>query len=268
MTAGQGFLAATSPQPSDEPGRFSLAVDESWLQGKGVFGGVPAGALARAFTAVVADDARALRTLHVHFSAPLVPGDAEVEVDMERAGATVAHLVGRIRQEGRVTNVATATFALPRETVAPPWNENPLPRDALPYDEVEPVLPPPVFTQHFEYRFALGHLPWSGAPLGRVGGWVRPRTPTELDPALACALLDAYPPASMAPLKERVHSTSVDMTLDLAVPLPTDVANDAAYLVEATSARSAGGYADEHARLWTQGGRFLGRVRQLVALLG
>jgi acyl-CoA thioesterase len=265
---GPDFLVATTAGAPDARGRRPLVVHDTWLQGKGVFGGIALGALARAMIEHTADERRALRTLHVHYAAPLVPGDAELAVSTERKGATVSHVSGRIFQADRTVALASASFAFARETIVPPSLELAPPTDVRAFADTEPTAPPPVFCQHFEYRFALGALPWTGAAEARLGGWIRPRVPTALDAPLAGALIDAFPPPSNTRSPERIHSASVDLTLHLARALPTDLKGDAPFLVESRSTVAYEGYADQQSRLWTQDGRYLGAVRQLVALLG
>ncbi len=266
------FEAASRPVPLDvtrASGRFSFGVEESWYQGRGAFGGLTAAALLEAMSAVIDDERRRPRSLTVHFAAPLPACKHILEVRVERLGARVTHLGARVLTDDKVSALASATFAATRDAplayhdakapVVPPF-------ETVPAVGVTPLLP--AFCQHFEYRFCVGQVPYSGAEEARTGGWIRPRSHERLTYALAAALLDAYPPAVLARASSVTPAVSVDMTVDFFEPLP--LANghkDGRALIDARSRFCAGGYADELAELWSEDGQLLAQCRQLVALL-
>ena len=144
--------------------------------------------------------------------------------------------------------------------------------EVLPFDvDVAPWADAsmPTFTQHFEYRFCGGLIPFGGGDESYMAAWLRPRTPLNLDAALACALLDAMPPAVFTRLKKRAPAASVDFTLHLfhSFPLAVSTPEDA-YLCTVRSVVADHGYTEQLNQLWRADGTLLGQCRQLVAVLG
>lgn len=267
------FVAATTwPRDGDV---FTTTIDPRWYQGRGAYGGLLAAGALRSMMAVVDDARRRPRSLDVHFCAPVREGRLEVEVVVERAGASIMTLSARARQEGKVACLATGTFSFPREGspraryAFRPRPAAPSPAQVAPVPDDVPLMP--TFTQFFEYRMCVGGLPYSSSDSARLGGWVRPRPfPGEgvaLDAPLAAALLDAYPPAVLARLDEPRGAASVNLTVDFHVELPrAAAAPDAHALVVLTSDNGDGGTTDEHAELWSEDGVHVASCRQLVAL--
>lgn len=261
------FVRATTFEAQGE-GRFAGRVDQSWFQARGAYGGVVAGTLARCFEAVVGDPHRRLRSLTVHCAAPLLEGEARVEARLERTGKYVAHLSGRLLQEGAV-GLATATFGLGRSDVPAYVSARmpaaPAPETVAPAPVDNPLAPP--FAKHFEYRYALGGIPWSGSTSPEGGGWIRPREPAPLDAAMALALLDAWPPVAMARTTEAVVSATVDFNFTFFDRFESGAtAGPAHHLVHLHSRWAGDGYAEELRSLWSPEGTLLAQCRQLLAL--
>jgi len=76
----------------------------------------------------------------------------------------------------------------------------------------------PSFAQLFEYKWAEGQLPFSGAPEPGFAGWCRHKTDAEPGPEAIVALLDAWPPAVYplldAPAQARTLSWTIHFTDD------------------------------------------------------
>lgn len=260
------FVTATTWSPLGE-GRYRGDVRPEWFQGRGAYGGVLGGALLRSMMRELNEPAREPRSLTVHFCAPVGEGEAVLTVRVERAGRQVSHLSARLEQGGQVACLASATFALSRET-------------SLVYSEARPpkVPPPaevrttpsellPVFGRQFEYRWCVGAAPYSGAAEARVGGWIRPRVPTPLDAPLVVALMDAFPPAAFTRVEGFCNGATMDYTVQFHTPLPlAGAAPDAFYLRTGESRWAAEGYADDQAELWSEDGRLVARFRQLAAV--
>lgn len=265
------FERATTWRRESET-RFSTTIDPLWYQGRGAYGGVLAGGMLRAMMTVVGDARRRPRSLDIHFCAPAREGLLEVDVVLERTGASFATLSARARQADRVVCLATGSFAFDRVGLAQArYSQRPRPEAPPPLD-VEPVpvdLPlMPAFTKFFEYRFCVGEPPYSGASTARLGGWIRPREPQPLDAPLAAALIDAYPPALFSRLDEPRGAASVNFTVDFHVELPRPHTDPHAHtLLVATSTEGDGAATDEHAELWTEEGVLLATCRQLIAVM-
>lgn len=254
------------------PGSYLGRFDESWYQGRGVYGGVVAAAFVRCLQDTVAEPRRKLRSLTVHFAAPARCGDVNVTTRLEREGSLVSHLSSRMQIGNDTVAIATATCAGARvsePSQAIQLNPRPAP-DVAAFDNVAPVesLLLPTFTQHFEYRFATGHAPFSAADRAHFGGWIRPRWAAPLDEALIVAMLDAFPPVVLAASDRPRPAASVDMTTHFYHLPPRQSAGAPPYLLLAETNWADDGYAEEKAGLYTADGTLIAECHQLVAVLG
>lgn len=259
------FVTATTWSPLGE-GRYAGPIRPEWFQGRGAYGGMLGGALLRSMMRELDDAARAPRSLTVHFCAPVSEGEASISVRVERAGRQVSHLSARLEQGGQVACLASATFATSRETplvyadaraprVPPPSDVPSVPSDML-----------PTFAAHYDYRWCVGAVPYSGADEARVGGWIRPRVPTPLDAPLVVGLLDAFPPAAFARVRGFCNGATMDFTAHFYAPLPHSAPPEAFYLRTGHSRHGAHGYADDLAELWSEDGQLLAQLRQMAAV--
>ncbi len=266
----QTFLAATTWER--EGAERVAVVDDGWAQGRGAYGGVVAAGILRAMIEDVGDAVRRPRSLTVHFCAPLGPR-ARLRTAIERAGARVTHLSGRLYDDAGVVAIASASFAAPRPD-ASTWSTARIP-EAIPFADAAVVDNElmPAFTRNFEYRFAIGELPYSGAAHARVGGWVRLRAPgthdvpigVAVDAPYVAAVLDAFPPAALSRVDGVRSAASVDLTVHFYGGGAATTASP--LLVDVVSAVAEDGYAEERAWVWTQDGALLGECRQIVAIL-
>src|SRR5690606_2738067 len=135
-------VRAVPVEPTNDGGRFAFAIDESWYQGRGAFGGVTAAALLEAMRAVVDDERRRPRSLHVHFCAPLEAGKHAIDVRVERLGSRVTHLSARVLSDGKVSSLASAPFAASRDATLS-FHDAKAPA-APPFETVPPVGPSPL----------------------------------------------------------------------------------------------------------------------------
>ncbi len=252
-----------------EPGRWRSVMNDAWQQGRGAYGGLVAAIFVRAFEAETADPARWMRTLTVHFCAPVLAGPTQVDVTVERVGKYVTQVSGRMHQNGATVATALATMALDRPGGAPWTTVVAPPMVPLAESPIAPFVPRmPSFLQFVETRYVGGELPFSGGNVAELGGWCRFREPVTPDTAMFAALLDVWPPA-VAVLARGFEATasSVDLTYHFLQPLPlAGVDPDASYWMQSRSQVQVQGYAEEHGELWTADGRLVARARQWVAI--
>lgn len=253
-------------------GRFSFEVDPSWFQGKGAFGGLTAAVAARAMASVARG--RPLRTMSIHFCAPVPAGVSEIEVQLQRTGLAMSFVAARVLRGSDVFATAIAAFGADRSRDLD-FRDMPMPSTAPMTDperqlmaDPPPSPPFPAFLQHFRMSFALGSAPYASAADAHVGVWVRPRLPEPLDAPLALALLDAPPPALLTKAKPVRLMSSVSISYHLLADLP-DPSLDPSFpmLVDVHSHATSGGYSDQEGRLFSPDGRCFAVARQLVAVL-
>lgn len=251
--------------PRPEGGALVIDVPDGWQQGRGAFGGLALGAMARAIAAGVAAD-RPLRALDAQLLAPVLPGRLELHVTPLREGNAVSTLRVEARQEGAVVGHAVGVCAAARPT-APAWTRLPPPepppwRDDPPL--VMPIPPAPVFTQHFEYRTGHGR-PFAGGSGRPVEGWVRPRVPPRRrDAALVAALADAWWPVVVVEMATPRPVATVTFGLQV---LTTDLPEGAPLFHRATAPAAADGYSTELRELWTEDGRLVSLNQQVIAVI-
>lgn len=217
------FESATSVIARGE-GVFSASIPDGWQQGRGAFGGMVLGILARAMQVEVGADRR-LRVLTGDLCGPAPPGDADVRVAVLRKGNRVSNVDAHLRAKGEVVARASGVFATargsPRSGIAP-TNE---PGEWTAVAPIELGGFAPVFSQHYEYR-ATGTLPFSSGPKAIATGFVRQRVRRgALDAPALVGLLDAWWPAifsvDAAPSAIATISFTAEILVDPA-SLPVD----------------------------------------------
>jgi acyl-CoA thioesterase len=249
-------------------GRFAGTVDDTWTQGRGVYGGMVAALLTRALVAMVDAPDRHLRTLTVQFVAPATPGPMTVEVEIVRAGSNATFASARLTCATGVCATALGTFARDRrDGPTALYDDRPdFPAfDTLP--EPPTMLGVPRFSQHVDYRWLLGSI-YSGATHGEVGGWCRMRGDATPDVVMIAALLDVWAPPALMLLDAPRPAATVDLTYHFLAPLPLEGAHARdPYAVRSVCTWAKDGYAETVGSLWSADGRLVARQRQLVAML-
>jgi hypothetical protein len=122
----------------------------------------------------------------------------------------------------------------------------------------------------YDYRFAVGSLPGSGADRALVGGWIRTADPRVADAPLVAAFTDAWPPACFAWAKG--HDLigpvpTVDLTIHFRRDLPLAGARpDDFYLAVFRSHFAEQGFVEEDGEVWSRGGVLIAQSRQLAVI--
>ena len=247
------------------PGRYSLVVPDGWQQGRGAFGGFSLAVLVRALSSNEDVAERPLRSLTAELCGPLLPGPAEVIVEVLRRGSGMTTVAGRIVQEGAVVTHAVGIFARSRADTTKLLEITP--PKVGPWSDVPPIpsQDPPAFSKFFEYR-VTGPLPFTGhSPV--TEGWVRLRPPgPRLDAAYLTALADATWPATFTILREPRAVGTVSFTLQLFPPFE-DVSPDAPLYHRGRVLVAADGYSVEERQLWTEDGRLVALNQQTIATI-
>lgn len=250
-------------------------VAPTWGQGRATFGGLVAALLYRRAAAVLIARGEDLvgkppRALSFSFVAPLAPGDADVTVDVLRAGKNVIQVQASIVQDGQVAAVMLGSFGATRESsiiiapaAAPAWPE-PSTLESMPY--IPSVTPE--FFQHFDFRWTVGQLPFVPPPAetGDMGGWVRFRQPTPVigfDHLLG--LVDSWPPAVLPMFRKPAPISTLAWSIEFTdAALPASGEEFVRYLAQTDF--STQGYAHINSRTWRADGTLLAIGRQTVAI--
>jgi acyl-CoA thioesterase len=264
------FDRDTEPRPLGG-GAYRVRIDRGWWVVRGPNGGYIAALLVRALEHAVADRARPLRSLTVHYLRPPAEGEALVETVIERTGRTVTNTSARLVQGGKLQALALAAFA---QASASAEMHHALPPEVAPV-EACPERPPSAIPIHerFEQRFAIGPPPLVGPRTrdARTGGWLRLAEPRPLDAALLVAYTDSWPPAlftthELPPTPGGVPT--VDLTVHVRTPLPAPGLRPEDHVLVAFRTREVGqGLLEEDGEIWSRDGRLLAHSRQLAVLL-
>jgi len=270
-------------------GRYAARVDLGWWIERGPNGGYVAALILRAVTAEVADPERRLRSFTVHYLAPPVEGDVEIEVTVERQGRSMTSVSARLVQDGRLLALAVAAFSTSRPsiefcTLVMPDVEPPEALESMPtVDAATGERIGPVMRQRYEQRWAIGPRPFTGGAAAMAdvreavaGGWIRlapselgdepgPDRASAVDPHLLVAMADAWMPPVFGLVDEPTPVPTIDLTVHLRDPHP--VASDDWVLVVFRSTVASDGFIEEDGELWSRDGRLLAQSRQLAVIL-
>jgi acyl-CoA thioesterase superfamily protein/acyl-Coa thioesterase superfamily protein len=189
------FEEASVVRPAG-PGTFEATVPDGWQQGRGAFGGLVYGMLARAMEQVVNEPTRRLRTLTGDIAGPVMPGAVTLRVEVLRRGGKQSNLQATLLQKGEPLAVAIGVFSASRDVHPPALVREPPERadwDQLREVPLEPPAGPP-FGRAYEYRSA-GPMPFAGGKEAWTAGYLREQTaPSRRDAPSMVALLDAWWP--------------------------------------------------------------------------
>lgn len=242
----------------------------SWAQGRATFGGL-VGALAYNRMQDVVAPGRPVRAVQVSFVGPVEPGvPVTLEAELLREGKSASQVMVRMVQDDSTRLVALGSFGGGRDSsvsVAPrPAPQAPAPETCPSMPYIEGVMP--TFTQFIEMRWCYGGLPFTGKGEREMGGWMKFReAPSKLDEAGLIALIDAWPPALLPYLKDRVPSSSLSWSIELVHPRP-DVQPDEWLLYKASIDQAGEGYGHIHAEIWNTRGELVAISRQTVVVFG
>lgn len=269
----------TTPHPFDRdtalrptgPASFAGAISRNWWVLRGPNGGYLAAMILKALAQTVGDPARAPRSLTIHYLLPPTEGPIQIETMVERAGRALSTLSARVLQNQRPVALALAAFspAWPGPELVDARRPEVIPPEQAPTrDRTSLSLPAPPFISHYDVRWALGDLPFSGGTRSVSGGWMRLAEPRLADAPLVAAFTDAWVPVIYPRLTGPIGTATIDLTIHFRRPLPLPEAQpDDYYLVLFHSQRTQDGFYDENGEIWTRDGELIAQARQLALIL-
>jgi hypothetical protein len=262
---------ATSVAPLAD-GTFSWTVPDGWQQGRGAWGGLVIGALLRAVTAAEPDASRTVRSVSSQLAAPALVGDHVISMECVRRGAAVSTWIAALLDgSGAFVASLTAVLGSPRKLDDAPHYAS--------WQMVEPpAVPPPDDVQLIPFRPPLGPVfgaqmaarPVNGIPTSRQRpetiGWIGYAQPVPLTAATLIALVDAWWPASLAPLPRMRPIATVAFSANLLVD-PASIPLGEPLLNHAFVSAAHEGFTSEVRRLWTVDGRLAVDNLQSIVLI-
>jgi acyl-CoA thioesterase len=243
-------------------GRYRGEADKRWEIYKGPNGGYVAAIVLNAHVQELDDPARRPRSFAVNFVSRTFAGPVDLEVTVDRIGRSYSSTSARLFQEGKLCGVSHCAFGVSVEGDS--YDEVGIPEVPKPEGLPEAPIPPemlPPFAAQFDYRMALGNLPYSRADNAVVGGWIRPKDPVPVDAVYLAAVADAFPPALFARLDRPVDVPTIDLTVHFLGRLPLD---PDWVLCRFESPVGHDGVLIEDGWMWSREGNLLARSRQLA----
>lgn len=255
------FATLTAIHPREE-GIFIIDVPDGWQQGRGAFGGFGIACLVRALETTEPNGDRPLRSISAELCGPLMPGAAEIRVEVLRRGSGMTTATARTIQDGTVVAHATALLGRARPGTSYDGLTKP---DLDAKGVLMPMeVPRPRFTRFFEYH-NIGAWPFEGRREAQVDTWVRLLKPGKIfDTAHLAAISDATWPAIFPTLTTLQPMSTISYTLQAFGPWD-GLRTDAPIYHRARVLWARDGHASEVRELWTADGRLLALNHQLFA---
>ncbi len=257
---------------SASEGLFTAEVSPDWRAGRGPHGGYLAAILLRALIETVADEARAPRSLTIHYPRAPDPGPVSIHTVVERAGRSLSTLSARMERDGSLFALALAAFSVPWS--APEIAELPMPAVA-PADPAREagtmrVVGAPPFTRHLVFQQRVGNVPFSGSerPM-EIAGWLGLADERPLDSLSLAFFCDALFPPVLVRLAEPAVCPTVDLTIHFRSAPEGSGAQDPGELCFARFQSGAvhEGLFEEDGVIWAADGTLLAHSRQLAILM-
>ena len=249
---------------------LTLTVPEKWGQGRATFGGLVAAMMYERIPASVSDD-RVIRSIMLSFVAPVSPGEMDVIVKILRAGKSATQVQVSAIQNDAVCAVMLASFGGARESAikieyedAPATKE---PEAVTPFPFIPNVTPD--FTQHFDYSYTQGTMPFMGSTQTVMGGWIKLKDecaqPINVPQILA--LLDAWPPATFSLLKKPASGSSLTWNMSF-IDTPLQASANEWWQYEANIQHAQDGYSHIDSTMWDENGKAIVMSHQTVSVFG
>lgn len=248
----------------DEP----LSVPDDWMQGRTVYGGLVAAMVLKSMRGHVPEE-RMIRSLLFSFVGPVNANPFIIQTQVLRSGKSVTTVEAKVIQNGNICSSAVGSFGGDRDSkiqIAPIEHIKMIePTKALELPYIDGMTPS--FTRHFDYRWAIGELPFTGKGGKELGGWINFREETDcLSEEWLLALADAWPTPVLSKLKEPAAASTLTWALEF-VHLDRDTCSENewwAYHCVVDSAER--GYAHERSTVWDPEGRLALFSQQTTAV--
>ena len=251
---------------------FDIPAD--WQQGRTTFGGLIATVAVQAMRDVAGADwspAVRLRALQTSFIGPVDQGPVEVVVQVLREGKNVRQVQALVQQRGQTSALLLGVFGTGRDTVVPVRepDQPTVDRDAENARPL-PFIPgvAPNFTQHFDFRWGEGRMPYTGTESWHSRIHLRLKSEPVDAELLTVLMADTPPSPVISRFTQPTPASSVSWELELRPVDLTGHGDDAWWRVDTDVIAAAGGYVNQVTRLWTPAGDLAALGYQVVAVYG
>jgi acyl-CoA thioesterase len=250
---------------------FSAVIADGWQAGRGPHGGYLAAMLLRALVESVDDQARAPRSLTIHYPRAPEPGPVRIRTVLERKGRSLSTLSARMEQDGRTMALALAAFSVPWS--GPEISDVEMPAVAPPSAGRKPgsLVHGVPFTRHITLQQRFGGAPFAADnDRMEMGGWLGLFEPRAVDALSLAFFADALVPAPFMRMGEPNAAPTIDLTVHFRRTFPRQQPPDPEelLLVRVRGGLIHEGFFEEDTVMWASDGSVLAHSRQLALLLG
>ena len=245
-----------------------LVVEDSWSQGRTVYGGLSTALLFQAIKERVPEH-YLVKNINVNFVGPLfTEAPCQIDVQTLRVGKNVAQFIAYLTQNDKTCVVCQACFTRDRRSKITVHNQPTLhfarEKNANFFPPIPKVVPK--FLKHFDLAIQEGGIPFTGRKTDHYLGWMRYKNPTTpVSEAAFIGLLDSYPPTLIQLLKWPAPASTINWNVEFFHPLPQANANDW-FAYHDKTIHAEHGYGATEATIWSEDGRCLAISRQTVGV--
>jgi len=245
---------------------YAVTVDESWAQGRATFGGVIAGVGNEVLRRQVPHD-RPLRSLQTTFIGPAAPGTWQVRAGVLRVGKAVTVARCEITESDRVAATVVGIYGGSRSSAVKVTLPAVAPLCAADQIAEPDMRGAPIFTRHFDFRWAQAHRLFSAASDAPTQAYIRHHDAAALGESHVVALIDCIPSPALTMFHAPAPASSLTWTLEF-VAHQFDFAPEAWWRIDTCIDAAAEGYVHQTGTLHDPNGRAVAVSRQLVAVFG
>lgn len=246
---------------------LEVEIPDTWTQGRTAYGGLTSALCLAAARRQIAED-RPLRSALIAFVGPSA-GSVKVDGERLREGRTASSARARLSGASGPAVDAIFTFSPARESVldhAPPA----APAEAMPAPDADARAlefpdTSPAFIHEFDFVWAGGAAPFSGAREPYELSWVRHRDPASRSHPLGLVCLaDAMAPAIAPMLNGPAPLSSMTWMIDFLLDDPQT--REGWWLLELRADHGAGGHSTQDMTIWNADGVCVAKGRQMVTV--
>ncbi|ETN93301.1 hypothetical protein U062_01189 [Gammaproteobacteria bacterium MOLA455] len=246
-----------------------LTVDDSWGQGRSVFGGLTTAMVLTYIETQTGLKDCDLRTINIHFCGAAIEGElCELTYKILSEGRSVIQVEGQLLQNGAVKTQVVACFSRQRVSSIR-FSEAPIQFEKMPQEGIKmPFIKGvvPGFVRYLDTRFTSTAMPYSGSNEAVISGWMRfEDRPEVFSDSAILALIDAWPPAVMPMLSQPAPTSSITWNVEFIQPR-TELAADDYLYYHCEVVQADRGYAHTEAKVYHPNGELLALSRQLVGV--
>lgn len=250
-------------------GNVPFSIDDSWAQGRSVFGGLSAALLLTHIEGNTGLTDRELRSIHVQFCSALKAGEpVNLNYSVLSSGKSVTNIQATLSQSNETRTFVTCCFASERDSAIEVNTPKYSPATSHSKSNRLPFIQnvTPNFIQHLDLRLSSKNMPFTGSQNMPMAGWMHfENKPLELNDSAILALIDAWPPAVLPMMKQPAPASSVTWNVEFFHPRQ-HLSKDSPLYYECVVTQASHGLAHTEARIVTEEGELVALSRQVVAV--